>query len=50
MSKKKPIKEQDVKRIKKAIDKKTKNDKGDDLFIERVDRAVKKKIQPKKNK
>ena len=49
MSKQKPIKEKDVKRIKKAIDKKPKKNKGDDLFIERVERAVKKKIQPKKN-
>ena len=49
MSKQKLIKESDVKRIKKAIDKKTKKVKEDDLFIERVERAVKKKIQPKKN-
>ncbi|WP_452228462.1 hypothetical protein [Lacinutrix sp. MEBiC02404] len=40
MKKTKPITKKDLKRIKKAIDEKPKKEKGDDSFIERVEKAV----------
>nr|WP_321227765.1 hypothetical protein [uncultured Psychroserpens sp.] len=49
MNKSKLITEKDVKRIEKAIDKKPKKEKGDDLFIERVKKVVNKN-KPKKKK